>query len=65
MFKSTYVYIMLVTNEVVVNWPTWLIFIDIILTIKILFTVNSLKKTIPSKHYVQFFSFKKITLNFD
>ena len=33
---------MLVTNEVVVNWPTGLIFIDIILTIKILFTINSL-----------------------
>ena len=27
------------------------------LTIKILFTINSLKKTIPSKHYLQFLSF--------
>ena len=27
------------------------------LTIKILFTINSLKKTIPSKHYFQFLSF--------
>ena len=29
------------------------------LTIKILFAINSLKKTIPSKHYLQFLSFKK------
>ena len=34
------------------------------LTIKILFTINSLKKTIPSKHYLQFLSLKK-TLSFD
>ena len=34
------------------------------LTIKILFTINSLKKkTIPSKHYLQFLSLKK-TLGF-
>ena len=35
------------------------------LTIKILFTINSLKKTIPSKHYLQFLLIKKKTLNFD
>ena len=35
------------------------------LTIKILFTINSLKKTIPSKHYLQFLSFKKKPLSFD
>ena len=29
------------------------------LTIKILFTINWLKKTIPSEHYLQFLSFKK------
>ena len=29
------------------------------LTIKILFTINSLKKTIPSKHYLQFLSLRK------
>ena len=40
-------------------------FIDNILTIKILFTINSLKKTILSKHYLQFLSFKKIPLSFD
>ena len=35
------------------------------LTIKILFTINSLKKkTIPSKHYLQFLSLKKKTLGF-
>ena len=28
-------------------------------TIKILFTINSLKNTIPSKHYLQFLSIKK------
>ena len=31
------------------------------LTIKILFTINSLKKSIPSKQYLQFLSFKKNT----
>ena len=35
------------------------IIIDNILTIKILFTINSLKKTISSKHYLQFLSLKK------
>ena len=36
------------------------------LTIKILFTINSLlKKAISSKHYLQFLSFKKKTLSFD
>ena len=35
------------------------------LTIKILFTINSLKKTIPSKHYLQFLLIKKNPLNFD
>ena len=35
------------------------------LTIKILFTIISLKKkTIPSKHYLQFLSFEKKTLGF-
>ena len=34
-------------------------FIDNIPTIKILFTINSLKKTISSKHYLQFLPFKK------
>ena len=34
------------------------------LTIKILFTINSLKKNIPSKRYLQLLSFKK-TLSFD
>ena len=35
------------------------------LTIKILFTINSLKrKTIPSKHYLQFLSFKKTFKHF-
>ena len=29
------------------------------LTIKILFTINSLKKTIPSKHYLKFLSLRK------
>ena len=29
------------------------------LTIKILFTINSLKKTVLSKHYLQFLSLKK------
>ena len=29
------------------------------LTIKILSTINSLKKTIPSRHYLQFLSFKR------
>ena len=33
------------------------------LTIKILFIINSPKKTFPSKHYLQFLSFKK-TLSF-
>ena len=33
------------------------------LTIKILFTINSLKKkTFPSRHYLQFLSFKKTHL---
>ena len=37
-------------------------FIDNILTIKILFTINSpLKQTISSKHYLQFLSLKKGT----
>ena len=41
------------------------IIIDNILTIKILFTINSLwKKTISSKHYLQFLSLKK-ALSFD
>ena len=36
------------------------------LTIKILFTINSLKKkTIPSKHYLQFLSLKKKHLVLD
>ena len=34
------------------------------LTVNILFTINSLKKAIPSKHYLQFLSIKK-TLSFD
>ena len=29
------------------------------LTIKILSTINSLKKTIPSRHYLKFLSFKR------
>ena len=34
-----------------------------ILTMKILFTINSVKKkTIPSRHYLQFLSFKKKTV---
>ena len=41
------------------------IIIDNILIIKTLFTINSLwKKTISSKHYLQFLSLKK-TLSFD
>ena len=32
-----------------------------VLTIKILFSINSLKRTILSKHYLQFLSFKKNT----
>ena len=35
------------------------IFLITMLTIKIPFTINSLKKTIPSRHYLQFLSFKK------
>ena len=46
-------------------WEKKVIIIDNILTIKILFTINSLwKKTISSKHYLQFLSLKK-TLSFD
>ena len=39
-----------------------LMIIIIMLTIKILFTINSRKKTIPSKHHLQFLSFKKKNL---
>ena len=36
------------------------------LAIKVLSTINSLKKTIPSRHYLLFLSFKrKKTLSFD
>ena len=35
------------------------------LSIKVLFTINSVKTTIPSKHHLQFLSFKKKTLSFD
>ena len=53
-------------KSLLTQWYTYFYSLLItMLTIKILFTVNSLKKTIPSKHYLQFFSFKKITLNFD
>ena len=34
-------------------------------TIKILFPINALKKTIPSKHCLQFLSFKKETPSFE
>ena len=43
-------------------WEKKVIIIDNVLTIKILFTINSLwKKTISSKHYLQFLSLKKNT----
>ena len=41
------------------NFTVQKVLLIIMLTIKILFTINSLKKTLPSKYYLQFLSFKK------
>ena len=52
-------------NNNFVNQLSEYILLITMLTIKILFTINSRKKkTISSKHYLQFLSFKK-TLSFD
>ena len=46
---STIIIIMILMNILLIT----------MLTIKILFTINSLKGTIPSKHYLQFLSLRK------
>ena len=50
----------------VLNFNDRTYFIDNILTIKFLFTINSLKKkkTISSKHYLLFLSLKKNSFHF-
>ena len=57
--------IMIIFSTIIIIMILMNILLITMLTIKILFTINSLKETIPSKHYLQFFSLRKKTISFD